>query len=72
MDGDIVSIYLNGVAVVSKHYLTYRNKTFEVKLDPTKPNDLFLYAHNLGKSPPNTVAIEMKDGAVSEKIILNS
>lgn len=72
VDGDIVSIYLNGEAVVSKYLLTYRNKTFEIKLDPTKPNDLFLYAHNLGTSPPNTVAIEIKDGPLSEKIILNS
>lgn len=72
VDGDIVSIYLNGVAVVSKYLLTYRNKTFDIKLDPNKPNDLFLYAHNLGKSPPNTVAIEIKDGRLSEKIILNS
>jgi hypothetical protein len=72
VDGDIVSIYLNGEAIVSKYRLTYRNKTFDVKLDPNKPNDLFLYAHNLGTSPPNTVAIEIKDGPVSEKIILNS
>ncbi len=72
VDGDIVSIYLNGEAVVSKYLLTYRNKTFDLKLDPDKPNDLFLYAHNLGKSPPNTVAIEIKDGRLSEKIILNS
>lgn len=72
VDGDIVSIYLNGEAIVSKYLLTYRNKTFEVKLDPNKSNDLFLYAHNLGKSPPNTVAIEIKDGPISEKIILNS
>lgn len=72
VDGDIVSIYLNGEAVVSKYLLTYRNKTFDIKLDPNKANDLFLYAHNLGKSPPNTVAIEIKDGRLSEKIILNS
>lgn len=72
VDGDIVSIYLNGEAVVSKYLLTYRNRTFEVKLDPNKANDLFLYAHNLGKSPPNTVAMEIKDGPISEKIILNS
>lgn len=72
VDGDIVSIYLNGEAVVSKYLLTYRNKTFDITLDPTKPNDLFLYAHNLGTSPPNTVAIEIKDGRNSEKIILNS
>ncbi|WP_299536866.1 hypothetical protein [Ulvibacterium sp.] len=71
-DGDIVSIYLNGEAVVSEYYLEYRKKTFEVQLDPTKPNDLFLYAHNLGKFPPNTVSIEILDGADSENIVLNS
>ncbi len=71
-DGDIVSIYLNGEAVVSKYTLEYHKKKFELTLDPSKPNDLFLYAHNLGKSPPNTVAIEIKDGTSSENIVLNS
>lgn len=71
-DGDIVSIYLNGATIVSKHYLTYRRKKVSFKLDPSKTNELFLYAHNLGKSPPNTVSIELTDGSTSEKIILNS
>jgi len=71
-DGDIVSIYLNGVSVVSKYYLTYWKKEFKVKLDPKKSNDLFLYAHNLGSSPPNTVSVEISDGKKSENIILNS
>jgi len=71
-DGDIVSIYLNGEAIVSKYLLEYSKKVFEVKLDPSKPNDLFLYAHNLGQFPPNTVSIEITDGKVSENIILNS
>ncbi len=71
-DGDIVSIYLNGETVVSKHYLTYRRKKVNFKLDPDKTNNLFLYAHNLGNSPPNTVSIELTDGSTSEKIILNS
>ncbi|WP_425237205.1 hypothetical protein [Ulvibacterium sp.] len=71
-DGDIVSIYLNGVAIVSEYYLEYRKKTFEVQLDASKPNDLFLYAHNLGKFPPNTVSIEIVDGEDSENIVLNS
>jgi len=71
-DGDIVSIYLNGRSVVNKHYLTYYKREFQIKLDPTKSNDLFLYAHNLGKSPPNTVSIEISDGTKSENIILNS
>ncbi len=72
VDGDIVSIYLNGEAVVTKYHLTYDKKRFDVKLDASKPNDLFLYAHNLGKFPPNTVSIEITDGTNSENIILNS
>jgi hypothetical protein len=71
-DGDIVSIYLNGEQVVSKHTLTYKKKVYEVKLDNTKPNDLFLYAHNLGRFAPNTVSMEISDGSTSENIILNS
>lgn len=71
-DGDIVSIYLNGNPVVSKHYLTYFKREFNVKLDSNKSNDLFLYAHNLGSAPPNTVSVEITDGKKSEKIILNS
>lgn len=71
-DGDIVSIYLNGEPIVSKHYLTYGRKTVRFELDATKTNDLFLYAHNLGSAPPNTVSVELTDGTTSEKIILNS
>ncbi len=71
-DDDVVSIYLNGEAIVSKYYLTYHKKQFDLKLDPSKPNDLFLYAHNLGKYPPNTVSIEILDGRSSENIVLNS
>ena len=71
-DGDIVSIYLNGEQIVANHILTYKKKSFDVKLDSTKSNDLFLYAHNLGNFPPNTVSMEIKDGSNSENVILNS
>lgn len=71
-DGDVVSIYLNGEAIVSKYLLEYQKKVFHIKLDASKPNDLFLYAHNLGQFPPNTVSIEITDGKVAENIILNS
>lgn len=71
-DGDIVSIYLNGSSVVTKHYLTYYKREFKIKLNPNKSNDLFLYAHNLGTSPPNTVSVEISDGTKSENIVLNS
>ena len=71
-DGDIVSIYLNGEAVVYKHSLTYKKKIYEIQLKSDIPNDLFLYAHNLGRFAPNTVAIEIVDGNKSENIVLNS
>ena len=71
-DGDIVSIYLNGEQIVASHILTYKKKSFEVKLNLNKTNDLFLYAHNLGNFPPNTVSIEIKDGSSAENITLNS
>ena len=71
-DGDIVSIYLNGQAVVYKHSLTYKKKVYEINLKSGTPNDLFLYAHNLGRFAPNTVAIEIVDGNKSENIVLNS
>lgn len=71
-DGDIVSIYLNGEAVILKYPLEYYKKKIELTLDPSKPNDLFLFANNLGKYPPNTVSIEIVDGESSENIILNS
>ena len=71
-DRDIVSIYLNGEAVVDRHYLTYRKKYFDLELDAESKNDLFLYAHNLGYYAPNTVSIEIVDGDASENIVLNS
>ncbi|GEM_PF-738514 len=71
-DGDIVSIYLNGEQIVASHILTYKKKSFQVKLNSNKSNDLFLYAHNLGNFPPNTVSIEIKDGSSAENIVLNS
>ena len=71
-DDDIVSIYLNGYTIISKYHLTYHKKQIDLKLDPKKPNDLFLYAHNLGKFPPNTVSLEITDGTTSENIVLNS
>ena len=71
-DGDVVSIYLNGEAIVYKYSLEYTKRKVIVTLDPSRPNDLFLYAHNLGRYPPNTVSIELLDGTDSESIILNS
>ncbi|MFT4830749.1 MAG: tetratricopeptide (TPR) repeat protein [Psychroserpens sp.] len=71
-DGDIVSVYLNGDSIIAKYSLTKDKKQFQVQLNASKSNDIFLFAHNLGTIPPNTVSIEISDGTTSEKIVLNS
>ncbi|WP_222983057.1 hypothetical protein [Flagellimonas meishanensis] len=71
-DGDIVSIYLNGELVLSKHLLTNDLREFDIELDPAKPNDLLLYAHNLGEVSPNTVSVEIASASKAETITLNS
>lgn len=71
-DGDIVSIYLNGDLVLSKHLLTKNYQEFNIELDSNKPNDFLLYAHNLGEVSPNTVSVEITSDKKSEKITLNS
>lgn len=72
VDGDIISLYLNGKEVVSKYTLKKeRNKT-EIRLRTDMPNDLFLFAHNEGMNPPNTVSIKISDGVTSQNFILES
>ncbi len=71
-DGDIVSIYLNGELVLSKHLLTKSLQQFNIELDTKGPNDFLLYAHNLGEVSPNTVSVEITSDTKSEKITLNS
>ncbi|UCH15174.1 MAG: hypothetical protein JSV22_04200 [Bacteroidales bacterium] len=72
IDGDIISLYLNGTPVVSKYLLKRERELTEVKLKTDMPNDLFLYAHNEGMNPPNTVAIRISDGITDQNFILES
>jgi len=71
-DGDLISIYLNGELVLSKHLLTNDFREFDIQLDTEKPNDFLLYAHNLGEISPNTVSVEITSATKSEKMTLNS
>ena len=72
VDGDVISLYLNGKPLIANYHLKKEKKSISFTLDPSQPNDLFLYAHNEGQSPPNTVSIEITDGVIKENIILNS
>ncbi len=71
MDGDIISLSLNGLWILKEHTVTKGKKKVWIKLDQ-KENILLLYAENLGSKPPNTAAIIVYDGIKEQKIILQS
>jgi len=72
IDGDIISLYLNGKPIIQDYTLTGRKQSISVTLDPFKPNDLFLYAENTGEIYPNTVALDITDGIINKRIELKS
>jgi hypothetical protein len=71
VDGDIISLSLNGNWVLKEHTVTKGKKKLFLQLTE-KENVLVLFAENLGKVPPNTAAIIVDDGQNEQKIILNS
>lgn len=61
-DGDIVSIYLNGVWVLENIQLLNQPQNFYLKINPGD-NHLILFAVNEGDVGPNTVAMKINDGS---------
>ncbi len=71
VDGDIISINLNGVWIIEKYTLEKTVKEIKVKLQPGT-NYLVLHAHNLGKYAPNTAAFTVDDGIKTNTVVLKS
>jgi hypothetical protein len=61
VDGDIVSIYLNGKLIVENIQVTHQKKEISLQLQ-NGSNVLVMYAINLGRIPPNTAALEINNG----------
>ena len=57
-DGDILTIFLNGIAVVSKLEIFHRPQRFSLTLQPGL-NRVEILAENEGKEPPNTAVIRV-------------
>jgi hypothetical protein len=72
IDGDSVSIYYGDSCIVSNYSLTRKKKTFEVELSQYYPEQLILYAVNMGAKPPNTAAILIRAGKEEVNIVLSS
>ena len=74
IDGDIVSIYVNGKLVVDEEVLDGPDFpiTFSTDLEYSGYNYVLLYAHNEGFIPPNTCTLSIEDGEVNERFVLES
>jgi hypothetical protein len=71
IDGDRISLYLNGVDILDDYTVGKTKKEIVLHLVPGK-NYLVMHALNLGRIPPNTAALEISDGGKPNLIILNS
>lgn len=71
-DGDTISLNLNGEWILSNYMITGERKKLTVSLNSEKPNYLVLYAHNLGRLPPNTAVVSFHDGKEERKLTVES
>ena len=72
IDGDIVSIYVNGNEIIAEKTLEGPSNMFSVNttLEFEGYNYVLLYAHNEGSISPNTASMSIDDGiAISEFIL---
>jgi hypothetical protein len=73
VDGDSISVFLNGDLVVAHQGLSERAFNVYVKLDSTKEiNEISMFAENLGKYPPNTALMVISDGEQRYETYLSS
>ena len=71
-DGDIVSINFNGDWILENAELERAPQKLKLKLNENGRNFLLLHAVNVGKRPPNTVAIKYTYRGLHKEIILKS
>ncbi len=71
IDGDIISLNLNGEWVLESYALQKEKKVITLNLRGGE-NTLILHAINLGSSPPNTASITISDGTNTKTLVLNS
>jgi len=63
IDGDTISVYLDGKAIVSNKGLSTQPITLHLKLDEDNPDHvLVMVAENMGRIPPNTSLMIIQDG----------
>jgi len=73
IDGDSISVYLDGKAIVSNKGLSTTPISITVKLDETNPEHvLVMVAENMGRIPPNTSLMIVQDGDKRYQVSITS
>jgi WD40 repeat protein len=73
VDGDSISLNLNGEWVLQEYMVVKAKLKIHVKINQNATNNyLILYAHNLGEISPNTAAVQMIIGGKEYKLTLTS
>jgi hypothetical protein len=73
VDGDSISVFLNGNLVVAHQELNERAFNVYIQLDSTREvNEVSMFAENLGKYPPNTALMVLTDGDKRYETFLSS
>ena len=62
VDGDSITLIYNGKILTTHQRLTDKPLTFYIKIARDSPNELVMYAENLGSIPPNTALMIINDG----------
>lgn len=71
-DGDVVSLFLNEKNILKEFTISKDRLDIDIEVEEGKEYYLTLYAHNLGRIPPNTVAIYITDGLRKKFLTLSS
>ncbi|MFT3981255.1 MAG: hypothetical protein QM687_12340 [Ferruginibacter sp.] len=73
IDGDSISVFLNGKLLMSHKKLTAQPLTIQLNRDELKDvNELVMYAENLGSIPPNTALMVVTDGTRRYEVRITS
>ncbi len=71
LDGDVMTLYINGKKVMEKYRVTKRKAYINVELNE-KNNFLVLHADDLGEISPNTVALSIYDGSKEQVLVMSA
>lgn len=71
IDGDTISVSLNGKFILTEHGLDHKKKRVKVMLEPGE-NVIVVHAHNEGRIPPNTAAFSIRNGWLKKEQLVFS